>query len=158
MFSRAPVSLRRELLHPPGVLVLGAAIQRMPLDLALVTKGHLHSWVLEDCNIREFLASKHSPRHCTKSQLWKKTIRLSGASDWGEVFRFGNHLEAEVMQTGRYHLCTLPLPHSTSLVSPRKELMHSSKTPIFTTAAQRTTPDWLALVVSGAYTCSPTGL
>ena len=52
----------------------------------------------------------------------------------------------------------LPLPFSGSLASPRKELIHLSGAPVFATAAQGTPPDSLALVASGAHTCSPTGL
>lgn len=76
------------------------------------------------------------------------SFRLWGSSPC-VCHRFGTHLEAEVMETGRHHLCTLPLPHYSPLVSPRKELLHSAKAPVFTTAAQWITPGQLALVSLG---------
>lgn len=48
-------------------------------------------------------------------------------------------------------LCTIPLPCPSSLVSPRKEFVHSSGTPAFVAAAQRIPLHCLALVASGAY-------
>ena len=56
------------------------------------------------------------------------------------------------------HLCALPLPHYCSLVYPRQEFIHSSRTLNIVTAAHGTLPDYLILVASGAYACSPTEL
>lgn len=53
------------------------------------------------------------------------------------------------------HLDVLPLPSTSLLVSPRKELIHLSGAPIFLTATQETPPALLALVASKAYTCGP---
>ena len=57
------------------------------------------------------------------------------------------------MEAGKCHLCGLILPHSSSLVSPEKELVPSSGTLIFAAATQETPLDCLALVASGAYAC-----
>lgn len=59
------------------------------------------------------------------------------------------------METSGHQLCTLPLPHFRSLVSPGKELVHLSGTLIFVTIAQGTPLDHLALVASATYVYSP---
>ena len=53
-----------------------------------------------------------------------------------------------------HHLCTLPLPHYNSQVSPRKELIHSSGALIVLTVTQGTSLDYPTLVASGAYVYS----
>ena len=45
----------------------------------------------------------------------------------------------------RYYSCTLPLPLSRSLLSPTRELLHSSGAPIFVAIAQGIPLNWLTL-------------
>lgn len=54
-------------------------------------------------------------------------------------------------------LAGLPLPPSSSLVSPGKELIPSSSAPIFAAAAQRTPLDHLALWPAGLMLTGPIG-
>lgn len=61
-------------------------------------------------------------------------------------------------QANGHHLCTFPLPSYSSLVSPRKELIHLSEAPISMTTTQETPSYHLALVASGTYAYSPMGL
>lgn len=61
-------------------------------------------------------------------------------------------------QANGHYLCIFPLPHYSPPVTPRKELIHLSGAPISVTTTQGTPPDYLALVASGTYACSPTVL
>lgn len=65
---------------------------------------------------------------------------------------------SQIAQAREHNLCILPLPHYSTLVSPRKKNIHSSGALIFVTATQATSPDFLVLVASGVYNCAPTGL
>ena len=71
---------------------------------------------------------------------------------------YSNVLFEETNIDCEHHLGTVPLPCSSSLVSPRKKLIHLSGALIFVTETQGAPLDQLALVASGAYTCSPIGL
>lgn len=53
------------------------------------------------------------------------------------------------MEASRRHLCALPLPHSSFLLSPAKEFIPSSGALTLMAAAQRTAPEPLALVARG---------
>ena len=55
------------------------------------------------------------------------------------------------------HLGALPLPCPANWCLPEKTL-YTSDMPVSTVATQGTPPDCQALVASGVYACSPTGL
>lgn len=121
---------------------------------------------------RAFLGPKdhhnwHSPRDCqpqstTKTAdmppvfLRKSLYACPGVLDQGADFRFGTHLEAQKTDLGEYRpgdaIFTLSLCLATAhQLSPKKELIHSARAPIFVTVTQGIPPDQPALVANKVY-------
>ena len=167
-----------------GALVFTAAAQRTPFDhLALVAGGWdgeafipgSHRTVVLG---RMVFGRLPLPEHCTNSGLRHiHTPSLTLAFCEGSLlsWSFGLRGRLQIWHTfsglwsGLWpglsrnvccscHLCALPLPCSSSLVSLRKEHLPSPGAWISATVAQQTPPDRLALVASRSYACSPTGL
>ena len=97
------------------------------------------------------------PGHCTED--WH-TPSLSVEEVYLLVLLGGRlqvctHLEDTEVLSGNIgqerQLCALPLPHYSSPVSPRKELVSPSGTPVFVTAAQGTPQEHPALGATRAY-------
>ena len=129
----------------------------------------LYSWVSWDCNKWRDSSwpaithramctqQKHTPSLSVKeAYLFSPELRLRGRLMMWHTSR--SLLRYTVgTEAGWCHLCALPLPHSSSPVSPGKELIHSFGTPMFMTATQGKPLDHLALVARGTYTWGPTG-
>lgn len=102
------------------------------------------------------------PRHTPPVFLWRRPLACLGALDWEVGFRFGLYLVAYKAALKEDRLRLLSWHSTSSLLQltgiSRKDLIHSSRAPIFVIDAQGTPPDCLDLVASGAYTCSPSGL
>lgn len=94
---------------------------------------------------------RHTPQSFCEEDLFARP----GALAWRAGFNltqiyWTTKLLSRILGCGAF-----PLPYSSLLASPRKELICLSRAPIFVTTTQATLPDHLA---SKAYVCSPTGL